>query len=78
LVGYTTAYVRLDGKGNFLDLNAPKVIGAIKLDNCDSTIFMPLGKVEPSDVKEGIKVEAVWRKETKGEMADMLYFQPAR
>lgn len=78
LVGYTTAYVRLDGKGNFLDLNAPKVIGAIKLDDCDSTIFMPLGKVEPRDVKEGITVEAVWRKETKGEIADLLYFQPAR
>ena len=78
LVGYTTAYVQLDGKGDFLDLNAPKVIGAIKLDNCDSTIFMPLGKVEPRDMKEGIKVEAVWRKETKGEIADILCFEPAR
>ena len=78
LVGYTTAYVQLDGEGNFLDLNAPKVIGAIKLDSCDSTIFMPLGKVEPRDVKEGIKVEAVWRKETKGEIADILCFEPAR
>lgn len=78
LIGYTTAYVQLDGKGNFLDLDKPKVIGAIKLDDSDSTIFLPLGEVDPQDVKEGIRVEAVWRKETKGEIADIMYFKPTR
>ena len=78
LIGYTTAYVQLDGKGNFLDLDKPKVIGAIRLDDSDSTIFMPLGEVDPQDVKEGIRVEAVWRKETKGEIADIMYFKPTR
>lgn len=78
LVGYTTAYVQLDGKGNFLDLDEPKVIGAIKLEDSDSTIFMPLGEVGPKDVKEGIIVEAVWRKETRGEISDIMYFKLAR
>jgi len=78
LIGYTTAHVQLDGKGNFLDLDKPKVIGAIKLEGSDSTIFMPLGEVDLKKVKEGIKVEVVWREETKGEMADLLYFKPAR
>ena len=78
LIGYTTSYVQLDGKGNFLDLDEPKLIGAIKLEDSDSTIFVPLGEVDPKDVKEGTRVEAVWRKETKGEIADMMYFKPAR
>jgi len=78
LIGYTTAYVQLDGKGNFLHLDEPKVIGAIKLEDSDSTIFMPLGEVDPKDVKEDIRVEAVWRKETKGEIADIMYFKLAR
>jgi len=78
LIGYTTAYVQLDGRGNFLDLDKPKVIGAIKLEGSDSTIFMPLGEVDPKKVKEGIKVKAVWREETKGEIADIVYFEPVR
>jgi len=78
LTGYTTAYVELDGKGIFLDLDNPKVIGAIKLDDSDSTIFMPLGEIDQKNVKEGIKVKVVWKEETKGEIADILYFKPAR
>jgi len=78
LIGYSTAYVQLDGRGNFLDLDKPKVIGAIKLEGSDSTIFMPLGEVDPKKVKEGIKVKAVWREETKGEIADIVYFEPVR
>jgi len=78
LIGYTTAYVQLDGRGNFLDMDKPKVIGAIKLEGSDSTIFMPLGEVDPKKVKEGIKVKAVWKEETKGEISDIVYFEPVR
>jgi len=78
LIGHTTAHVQLDGKGNFLDLDKPKVIGAIKLEDSDSTIFMPLGEIDPKNVKEGIKVKVMWKEETKGEIADILYFKPAR
>jgi len=42
LVSYTTAHVRLDGQGEFQDLEKPEIIGAIRLDNTDSTIFMIL------------------------------------
>ena len=78
LIGYTRAYVELDGKGRFLDLSKPKVIGAIKLEGSDSTIFMPVEEIDPKDVKEGMKVEVVWREETKGEIADIKYFRPVR
>ena len=77
LVGYTTAYVKLDGQGNFQDLEEPGIIGAIKLENADSTIFMPLEGIKPRDVTEGLKVEVQWREETKGELADIRCFKPA-
>ncbi len=76
LLAHTLAFVELDGKGNFQDLKKPKVIGAIKLDDADSTIFMPLEDVKPKDLKEGMKVQVQWAKETKGELGDMAYFKP--
>lgn len=78
LVSYTTAYVKLDGEGNFLDLEKPEVIGAIKLEEADSTIFMPLEGIEPRNLTEGLKVEIQWREKTKGELSDIRCFGPAR
>jgi hypothetical protein len=77
LVNYTTAHVKLDGDGNFQDLEKPEIIGAIKLDKADSTIFMPLEGIKPKDVTEGLKVKVQWRDETKGELADIRCFKPA-
>jgi uncharacterized OB-fold protein len=76
LVSYTIAQVELDGSGNFRDLEKPRVIGAIKLEGVDSTIFMPLEEVDPKEVKEGMEVEVKWRDEMKGP-AD-LAFRPVR
>jgi uncharacterized OB-fold protein len=77
LVSYTTGLVALDGQGNFIDLPEPVIIGAIKLDDADSTIFMPLEGIKPGDVVEGLKVELQWREETKGELEDIRCFKPA-
>jgi len=38
---------------------------------------MPLEGIKPQDVTEGLKVEVQWRKETKGELADIRCFKPA-
>lgn len=78
LIGYTTAYVELDGKGNFRELEKPKIIGAIKLDGADSTIYMPIVDIDPQKVEAGLKVEVVWREETKGEIADIKGFKPTK
>jgi len=77
LISYTTAHVKLDGNGNFQDLEKPEIIGAIKLDKADSTIFMPLEGIKPKDVAEGLKVKAQWREENKGELSDIRCFKPA-
>ena len=77
LVSYTTAHVKFDGNGNFQDLKKPEIIGAIKLDKADSTIFMLLEGIKPKDVTEGLKVKVQWREETKGELSDIRCFKPA-
>ena len=77
LVSYTTAHVKLDGNGNFQDLEKPEIIGAIKLEKADSTIFMPVEGIKPKDITEGLKVKVQWRDETKGELADIRCFKPA-
>ena len=78
LVSYTTASVELDGKGNFKDLEEPVIIGAIRLEGADSTVFLPLEGLEPKDITDGLRVEVQWREETKGELADIKCFKPAR
>ena len=77
LVSYTEAYVQLDGNGNLQDLEKPMIIGAIKLDNADSTIFMPVEGIKPRALAEGLKVKVQWREETKGELSDIRFFEPA-
>ena len=78
LVSYTIAYVELDGKGNFEDLEEPVIIGAIRLEGADSTVFMPLEGIKPQDITDGLRVEVQWREEMKGELADIKCFKPAR
>ncbi|UCD83407.1 MAG: Zn-ribbon domain-containing OB-fold protein [Deltaproteobacteria bacterium] len=78
LVGYTTARVELDGAGNFQDLKKPKMIGAIKLEGSDSTIFMPIEGIDPKKAKEGMKVKVQWREKAKGELADIVCFKPEK
>ena len=73
LLSYTKVYFKLDGKGNFIELEQPEILAAVKLEGTDSTIFVPLRETEK--LQEGLKVEVVWREETKGELSDIAYFK---
>ena len=77
LMSYTKAHVKMDGNGNFQDLEKPMTIGAVKLDEADSLLFLPVEGVKAADLKEGLKVKIQWREETKGELADIMGFEPA-
>ena len=68
--------MELDGKGNFVDLDEEKPIGAVKLDGADSTMFVPLGEVDPKDLKVGMKITVHWSDKTEGKISDMAYFKP--
>ncbi|MBE0430483.1 MAG: Zn-ribbon domain-containing OB-fold protein [Dehalococcoidia bacterium] len=76
LLSYTVAHVELDGSGNFRALDAPKVIGAIKLEGADSTIFMPVEKIEAEQLKVDMPVEVVWAEKTEGRLTDLRAFRP--
>ena len=77
LMGWTVSYVELDGKGNWLDLKEPKIIGAIKLDGADSTIFMPI-EAKPEELEIGMKLAIQWNKELKGAISDIKCFKPKK
>jgi len=77
LTSYTVAHVQLDGKGNWADLKEPKLVGAIKLDGADSTIFMPIEGVDAKDLKEGLAVSAQWADKPKGQISDLKCFKAA-
>jgi len=75
LLSYTAAQVQLDGAGNFKDLEKPELIGAVKLEGADSTVFMLLDKAEAKDLKPGLKVEVEWSEATKGALSDLKGFK---
>jgi len=77
LESWTVAYVELDGKGNWVDLKEPKIIGAIKLDGANSLIFMPI-EAKPEELEKGMKVAIEWNKELKGAISDIKCFKPKK
>jgi len=76
LLGRTEAKVELDGKCNFVDLEEARVIGAIKLDDADSTLFMPIQAADAGELEIGTSVCVEWAAATKGEIADIKCFKP--
>ena len=78
LEAFTICYVP------FLGLPPPPIATMmVKLDGADGCLMHVLGDIDLSDVdkapelvKIGMRVEAVWREERKGEISDIEYFRP--
>ena len=70
----------------FLGLPPPPIATImVKLDGADGCLSHILGGIDLSDVdkapelvKVGMRVEAVWRDERKGEIGDIEYFRPVK
>lgn len=71
VLSYTAAHVKLDGKGNFVDLKEPVIITAVKLDEADSTLCLPLVDGNAEKLRPGAKVQIVWNDPTKGAISDI-------
>jgi len=56
---------------------APYPVGIIKLDGADTGMCHLLGEVVPEDIKIGMRVEAVFQEQRKGNILDIAYFKPA-
>ncbi len=59
-------------------MKSPFVYAVIRLDGATSGLIHMLGEVEPDQVKEGMRVKAVFSEERKGSLLDIAYFKPIR
>ncbi|MEW6203465.1 MAG: Zn-ribbon domain-containing OB-fold protein [bacterium] len=57
-------------------MEAPFAFGLIKLDGADTGLLHLLGEVELKNIKTGMRVEAVFAEERKGNILDIKYFKP--
>ena len=74
---FTIGQVELDREvGGLKELEEPEIIGLTKHDETDSCVVHRLGEVKPEDVKIGMRVQAVWVDEPKGELIDLKYYKP--
>jgi uncharacterized OB-fold protein len=85
---HTKEWVELSGQGevetftivhrgtHIQPLKPPFVYAVIRLDGADTGMVHLLGEVEPGDVKEGMRVKAVFAEERKGSPLDIAYFKP--
>ena len=85
---HTKEWVELSGQGevetftivhrgtHIQPLKPPFAYAVIRLDGADTGMVHLLGEVEPGDVKEGMRVKAVFAEERKGSPLDIAYFKP--
>ncbi len=76
VLSFTEAFVTLDGAGDFLDLDEPVTICAVKLEGADSTLFLPLVEGEDDGPFGGMEVEIVWSGENAGQISDISGVKP--
>ncbi len=73
---FSICYIRWD----MVKLEEPELPAVIEIDGATPGIgFMhKLGEVDPSDVRVGLEIEAVWKPEDEreGSILDIMYFRP--
>jgi uncharacterized OB-fold protein len=59
-------------------IEIPYVAASVALDGADISIFALVQECKPEEVRMGMRVEAVWKRdgERNGEHQDILYFRP--
>ncbi len=64
--------------GYYQPANPPYPVGIVRLDGADTGLCHLLGEVEPDALSIGMRVEAVFREERKGDILDIAYLRPLR
>ncbi len=76
-VACTTAFVRVDAKaGGLLELDRPEILALIKPDGADSAFVHRVFEILPEDMREDIRLEAMWTAQPSGDLTDLLGFRP--
>ena len=71
LLSSTDASLDLDGSGNFVELDTPRIICAVVFEGADSTLFLPLVDGGDDVLLSGTEMDIVWNKETTGSIKDI-------
>lgn len=72
LVTHTVVHRQLDA----LAKKTPVIFGLIRLDGADTALLHMLGEVEPKEVIIGMRIQAVFANDRKGNILDIAYFRP--
>lgn len=72
LTSYTTVYA----PEQEYKKDTPFVFGIIQLDGADTGLVHFLGEIEPEELRVGMRVQAVFRKERTASILDIDYFKP--
>ncbi len=77
LENFTVGHVTMEKGGRLSPAEKPYVLGLIKLDDKASLLLHKVEGVDPSQVKAGMKVKAVWKDQVEGDYWDLDHFEPA-
>jgi len=73
---FTVAHVTVE-KGEVRDLDAPVIVGMIRLDGADSLLTARVRGVPHAECRVGRRVRAVWKEAPAGNLHDLVGFEPA-
>lgn len=75
LENFTVAHVTIE-QGQVKDLDAPEIIGMIRLNGADSLLAAKIRGISPEACKAGLRVRAVWKDPPEGTVLDLEHFEP--
>ena len=74
--GILQAYTIVGIASLWIKVDVPYVLGLIKLDGADTGLMHFIGEVDVDKVKNGMRVEPVFKEEREGYITDIAYFKP--
>ena len=74
--GVVEAFTIVRRDTGIMPMKPPFAYAVIKLDGADTGLVHLLAEVELGEVKEGLRVKAVFDEERTGKMLDVKYFKP--
>ena len=74
LITYTTVYQPPPCQ----KIEPPIIYGIILLDGADTGLLHLLGEVDPKNLNIGMRFQAVFKEERKGDIRDIKYFRPVK
>ena len=74
LITFGDTYLSTDGSL----LDEPWMLGIVRLDGADGGLIHYIGEAKPEDIAIGMRMEAVFADQRKGNIRDIRYFRPVK